>query len=97
VFPFAAPSPLEESGALNTYVDAFPSRARAASGIRTVYGDARCSRNLTGERDAEIRVHSLADDLCSVHFSEEVAVYDLSRVEAEELVAVYKRLFVQER
>jgi len=41
----------------------------------------------------EIRSQSREDDRCSVHFGDHVAIYDLSRGDAEEIVATYLRHF----
>jgi hypothetical protein len=41
----------------------------------------------------DIRYQSAEEDRCSVHFGEHVAIYDLSRGDAEQIVATYIRQF----
>ena len=41
----------------------------------------------------EIRYQSPEEDRCSVHFGEHVAIYDVSRADAEEIVTTYARHF----
>ncbi len=41
----------------------------------------------------DIRYQSAEEDRCSVHFGEHVAIFDLSRRDAEQIVATYIRHF----
>jgi hypothetical protein len=40
-----------------------------------------------------IKIQSADEDRCSVHFGEHVAIYDISRSDAEAIVATYVRNF----
>jgi hypothetical protein len=40
-----------------------------------------------------INVQSLAEDRWSLHFGENAAIYDLSRADAEQILATYVRTF----
>ncbi len=41
----------------------------------------------------EIRSQSAEEDRCSIHFGDHVAIYDLSRADAEEIAGAHLRLF----